>query len=190
MTQTEDAASEDALARRSMAGPPGREPPSEVCVDIDMRIARDGTWHYLGTPIARPALVRLFATVLRRGAGGDFFLVTPVERVRIRVDDAPFTAVELAVTGAGQHQRLRFRLNIDVWIAADPDHPLRVVTDPVDQAPSPYLLVRDGLEALIARAVFYELAELAVEADVDGTAMLGVWSAGRFFPLGPAEIGE
>jgi uncharacterized protein len=178
---------EDALTRRFMAGPPKREPPADVCVDMDMRIARDGTWHYLGTPITRPALVRLFATILRLGAGGDYYLVTPVERVRIRVDDAPFVAVELEVLGSGQDQRLRFRLNIEVWIEAGADHPIRVETDPADQSPAPYLMVRDGLEALIGRAVFYELAELAVTEDVSGAAMLGVWSRGHFFALGPVE---
>jgi uncharacterized protein len=187
-TSPED--TEDALARRFRAGPPRREPPADVCVDIDMRITRDGTWHYMGTPITRPALARLFATILRRGPDGDYYLVTPVERARIRVDDAPFVAVEMRASGAGREQRLRFRLNVDVWIDADAAHPIRVASDPDDQTPAPYLLVRDGLEALIGRSVFYELVELALVEIMDGSDMLGVWSAGQFFVLGPAEAEE
>ena len=147
-----------------------------------MRILRDGTWLYHGSPIGRKPLVRLFSTVLRREDDG-YWLVTPVERGRIVVDDAPFTAVELTVEGTGRDQRLSFRTNVDDTVTADRDHPIRVVLAP-DGEPSPYVLVRDRLEALIVRAVYYDLVELGCERQVDGEERYGVWSAGTFFPLG------
>ena len=125
------------------------------CSDFDMRIARDGTWFYRGTPIGRKPLVKLFSTVIRRDEVGDYWLVTPVERGRILVDDAPFTAVEFEIAGSGRGQVLRLRSNVDDWIEAGPDHPIRVAEDPESGEPSPYILVRDNLEALILRAVFY-----------------------------------
>ena len=155
---------------------------TEVCGDFDMRILRDGTWLYHGSPIGRKPLVRLFSTVLRREDDG-YWLVTPTERGRIVVDDAPFTAVELTVEGTGQDQRLSFRTNVDDTVTADRDHPIRVVLAP-DGEPSPYVLVRDGLEALIVRAVYYDLVELGEERLVDGEERYGIWSAGTFFPLG------
>ncbi len=160
---------------------------TESCGDFDMRIARDGTWFYRGSPIGRKALVKLFASVLRREADGSYWLVTPVERGRIEVEDAPFTAVELKVEGDGRARRLTFRTNVDEEVTADASHPIRVAEDPVTGEPSPYVLVRDGLEALILRPVFYELVELAEERVVDGRTVLGVWSAGNFFPLGALE---
>lgn len=162
---------------------PGGSVP-ELCGDIDMRIARDGTWHYMGSPIGRLPLVRLFASVLRRDDAGDYWLVTPAEMCRIAVDDAPFTAVEVTATGDGEGQLLEFRTNLDETVAAGPGHPIRVAVAGSGE-PSPYVLVRDGLEALIARPVFYELAALAV-AGAGGSA-LGVWSGGEFFELGPAD---
>ncbi len=153
--------------------------------EFGIRIARDGTWYYEGSPIVRQSLVRLFSTVLKRDAQGDYWLETPVEKGRVEVEDAPFTAVELAVSGTGRHQVLRLRTNVDEWIEAGPDHPLRVVEDPKTHAPRPYLLVRDRLEALITRAVYYELVELGVEEGSAGKAALGVWSKDAFFPLGP-----
>jgi hypothetical protein len=156
----------------------------ELCGDIDLRIARDGTWFYHGSPIGRKPLVKLFAGVLRRDSAGDYWLVTPAERCRIRVDDAPFTAVELSVAEPGPDQVLSFRTNIDEIVMAGLDHPIRVVTDPATGEPSPYVLVRDGLEALIVRAVFYDLVDLAVEREVAGVRVLGVWSGGTFFPIG------
>ncbi|MGQ3029134.1 MAG: DUF1285 domain-containing protein, partial [Ferrovibrionaceae bacterium] len=131
------------------------EPP--FCGDIDMRIARDGSWFYLGTPIGRREMVRLFSTVLRRDADGRYYLVTPVEKCGITVDDAPFVAVELLVEGQGPEQRLSFRTNVDDVVSAGPDHPLRVEVDPVTGAPAPYVHLRGRLEARVNRPVFYEL---------------------------------
>jgi hypothetical protein len=153
------------------------------CGDIDMRIAADGTWFYAGTPIGRPALVRLFASILRRDPDG-VMLVTPVEKVRIAVDDAPFLAVELAAE-EGPPPVLRFRTNVDAWVAADAEHPLRFRPGAAGGL-KPYVEVRPGLEALVKRAVFYELVERGEVRAVDGTAMFGVASAGLFFPMAPA----
>ncbi|WP_372821224.1 DUF1285 domain-containing protein [Pseudomonas parafulva] len=155
----------------------------DFCGDIDMRIARDGTWYYLGTPIGRKPMVRLFSTIIRRD-GDDYFLVTPVEKVGIRVDDAPFVAVSLEVEGSGEQQVLRFTSNVEDQVEAGPDHPIRVETDPTTHEPSPYLLMRSNLEALIHRNVFYQLVELAVLRVIDGEEWLGVWSGGVFYPIG------
>jgi hypothetical protein len=148
-----------------------------------MRIARDGTWFYRGSPIGRKPLVKLFSTVLRR-ENGEFWLVTPVERGRILVDDAPFVAVEVDAVGAGAERRLTFRTNVDDIVTADEAHPIRVDHDPASGAPRPYITVRDGLEALILRPVYYHLVELGEFAVLDGAEQLGVRSCGRFFPLG------
>ncbi|MBD9678095.1 DUF1285 domain-containing protein [Pseudomonas sp. PDM18] len=156
----------------------------ECCGDIDMRIARDGTWYYLGTPIGRKPMVRLFSTIIRRD-GDDYFLVTPVEKCGITVDDAPFVAVTLAVEGEGEQQVLRFTTNVEDEVVADAAHPIRVELDPQTQEPSPYVLVRVNLEALIHRNVFYQLVELAVPREIDGVDWLGVWSCGEFFPIAP-----
>ena len=150
-----------------------------------MRIGRDGTWFYRGSPIGRKPLVKLFSTVLRREQDGSFWLVTPVERGRILVDDAPFTAVELDVRGEGRETVLRFRTNLDDWIEAGPDHPIRVDFVAETQEPSPYILVRGELEALISRPVFYQLVEIAGEHRLDDGIHLGLWSKGTFFSLGP-----
>ncbi|MGA6100344.1 DUF1285 domain-containing protein [Stutzerimonas marianensis] len=156
------------------------------CGDLDMRIARDGRWYYMGTPIGRPAMVRLFSTVIRRD-GDDYFLVTPVEKVGIQVEDAPFVAVRLEVMGDGEEQRLRFVTNVEDEVEAGAEHPLRVVIAPQTQEPSPYIHVRANLEALVHRNVFYQLVELAVPGVVEGENWLGVWSGGVFFPIGRAE---
>lgn len=156
------------------------------CGDMDMRIARDGTWYYLGSPIGRMPMVKLFSTVLRRDDDDRYYLVTPVERLGIVVDDAPFVAVEMFVEGEGAERRITFRTHVDDYVTADADHPIRVAVDPKTQEPSPYVLVRDRLEALIARSVFYDLVELADEREVDGETVLGVTSCGRFFPIGSA----
>ena len=149
----------------------------------DIRIAADGTWYYRGTRIERIGLVKLFAGVLKRDDAGGYWLITPVERGRITVEDAPFTAVELRVVpGSGetaQNQRLSFRTNLDDWIVAGPDHPIRVARKAGTDEPRPYIRVRDRLEALIVRSVFYELVELSVEHD----ERIGVWSQTQFFPL-------
>lgn len=167
------------------ASGPGGGP--QMCGDIDMRILRDGTWQYMGSPIGRGALVRLFASVLKRDDSGDFWLVTPAEMCRIRVDDAPFTAVEMTATGTGKDQTLEFRTNVDEKVTAGPDNPIRVSVDPATGEPAPYIQVRDGLEALIARAVFYDLVELAEERATADGASFGVWSGGMFFVIGSVD---
>jgi hypothetical protein len=150
--------------------------------DFDMRIARDGTWYYRGTPINRPKLVALFSTVLKRDDDGVFWLETPVEKGRIDVEDAPFVAVEMRAASAGRSREIDLRTNIGSWIPAGPAHPIRV-EEAENREPSPYILVRDRLEALIQRPVFYHLVELA-EPNPNNENELGVWSRGRFFPLG------
>lgn len=160
---------------------------AEECGEIDMRIARDGTWYYHGSPIARKPLVRLFSTVLRREGDGQFYLVTPVERCRVEVEDAPFVAVELTVEGQGRQGSLTFRSNVGDRVTADADHPIRVAHDPATGEPRPYVLVRGGLEALIVRSVYYELVELGVEEKVGDDYLFGVWSGGSFFPLGSLD---
>ena len=152
-----------------------------------MRIGRDGTWFYHGSPIGRNRLVKLFARVLRRDSEGVYWLETPVEKGRIEVDDAPFVAVELTVSGAGEGQGLRFRTNLDDAVTADADHPIHVTFDHVTGEPSPYIHVRDGLDALIARPVYYELVALGEEETVEGERLYGVWSQGHFFVLGTPE---
>lgn len=153
------------------------------CGHSDMRIARDGTWYHAGTPIGRPALVRLFASILRREADGRFVLVTPVEKLDIDVDDAPFIAVEATSEGHGRQRRLAFRLNTDDIVLAGPQNPLRLETA-TDGTPRPYLHVRGPLdrplEALVNRPVFYQLANLALEEQAAGQP-LGLWSDGAFF---------
>jgi len=156
------------------------------CGEIDIRIARDGTWFYAGSPIGRKELVRLFSTVLRKDADG-FHLVTPVEKMRIVVEDAPFLAVLLDVEGTSRGARLVFTTNVGDVVTADADHPIRVETHGETGAPAPYVMVRRGLEAKIARSVFYRLADIAVPGEGGHAGKLGVWSAGIFFPLGPAS---
>ena len=154
------------------------------CGDLDMRIARDGTWFYLGTPIGRHELVKLFSSILRRD-GKDYFLVTPVEQVGITVDDAPFVAVDFEISGH-EEQVLTFETNVGDKVAAGPDHPIRVVRDPETGEPSPYVLVRANLEALIDRKSFYRLVDIGQMDKVDGEEWFGLWSGGTFFPVIPA----
>jgi len=170
----------------SSQGASGRPPPPDHG-HYDIRIARDGTWYYRGTPIARKPLVRLFASVLRRDESGQFWLVTPAEKGRIDVDDAPFLAVELTVTD-GRTPKLNFRTNLGEEVTADADHPIRVVVDVDSGEPSPYILVRDNLEALMTRSVFYQLVDLCVPAQVSDTSEVGVWSCGEFFSLGDMQM--
>jgi hypothetical protein len=167
-------------ARQNGAGQAAGQAMPVLCGDLQMRIARDGGWFYQGTPIARPALVKLFASVLRREADGQYWLVTPAERGRVVVEDAPFTAVEVRAEGAGRDQRLIFRNNLDEEVTAGEDHPLRLAPEAASGAAVPYILIRDGLEARILRPVFYHLVEFG-EQHGD---RFGVWSSGRFFPLG------
>jgi hypothetical protein len=155
------------------------------CGDSEMRIARDGTWFHQGSPIGRPAMVRLFATVLRREPDGSHVLVTPIEKLSIEVEDAPFIAVEVKSEGEGKARRLAFRLNTDQVVVAGPEHMLTI--EQGGDGPRPYLDVRGGLRARLARPVYYELAALALdEAGDGGAAHLGLWSDGAFLTLEPA----
>ena len=185
--QKTDAPSADSIAASAQAARKGRGlPPVHLwnppfCGDLDMRIARDGTWFYLGTPIGRPALVRLFSTILRKD-GDSYFLVTPVEKVGITVDDAPFVAVDVNRCG----DDLVFETNVGDVVTAGADHPIRVERDAETGEPSPYVLVRANLEALIDRKSFYRLVELGETALHEGEDWFGLRSGGRFFPIIPA----
>ena len=154
------------------------------CGDIDMRIARDGTWFYNGSPIGRLPLVQLFASILRRDPDR-YVLVTPVEKVGIRVDDAPFTGVEMKVTRGPHGQVIALRTNVEDWVEAGPDHPLRF-SPGASEGLKPYLHVRGGLEALVKRALFYDLVELGETREVEGEEMFGVVSHGVFFAMARA----
>jgi uncharacterized protein len=181
---------EDVMASVQAAGKGAGPAPVHLwnppfCGDLDMRIARDGTWFYLGTPIGRPALVKLFSNILKL-EGGKYYLVTPVEKVGITVDDAPFVAVDFSVVGTGEAQVLQFETQVGDKVPAGPDHPIRVVRDPQSGEPSPYVMVRAGLEALIDRKSFYRLAELGVHKPHDGAEWFGLWSGGQFFPMTPS----
>jgi uncharacterized protein len=156
------------------------------CGDLDMRIAADGTWFYLKTPIGRPALVKLFSSVLKR-EGDKYFLVTPVEKVGIQVDDAPFLAVELHVDDGEQGKVLNFRTNVDDWVACGAEHPLRFEPEHATGGLKPYLHVRRDLWAKVTRPLFYDLAALGEERDVDGERMFGISSMGAFFAMAPAS---
>src|SRR5687767_839807 len=164
-----------------------RLPPVETwnppyCGDIGMRIRNDGVWFYQGSPIGRKPLVKLFSRVLRKDDDGRHYLVTPVEKVDVAVDDAPFLAVEMEVSGTGEDQVLTFRTNVDDVVRCGPDHGLRFVEEPPDGGLKPYLRIRGRLEALVTRALYYDLVELAVPAE-DATDMLVVWSSGVSFPV-------
>lgn len=160
-----------------------------VCGDLDMRIARDGTWFYHGSPIGRIRLVKLFATVLKREADGTYVLETPVEKGRIEVEDVPFVAVELTAEGEGHEQALTLRTNLDEIVTVDADHPIEIRNDPETGHPVPYVLIRDALEARIGRSVYYEMVSLGMEGEGERSHLFGVWSKGSFFPLGIASEG-
>ncbi|MEZ0262055.1 MAG: DUF1285 domain-containing protein [Alphaproteobacteria bacterium] len=145
-----------------------------------IKILRGGQWIYNGTPINRHNLVKLFASVLKKDDAGDYWLITPYERGRIEVEDVPFMAVEMTAKGSGKSQVISFRTNLDDWVTAGSDHPLRVTSG---EEPSPYVLVRDALEARLTRAVYYDLVKLAVE-DAQEKGLYGVWSSNVFFPIG------
>jgi len=162
--------------------PPVEQWDPPFCGHSGMRIARDGTWYHEGSPIRRPAMVRLFSTVLRREADGRHMLVTPVEKLEIDVDSTAFRAVEMTSEGSGRGRRIALRLDSGDLVIMGADHPLRIVAIP--SGPSPRVSVRHGLEAELARPVYYELADLAL-ADAGPTP--GVWSEGMFFPLGEAK---
>ena len=187
---TDTAGLEALIARAARAGkglPPVDRWEPEFCGDLDMEIKRDGTWFYMGTPIGRAPLVQLFSTVLRKDADGKTYLVTPVEKVGIRVEDAPFVAVELNVTGSGEEQIMTFRTNVGDVVEAGPEHPLRFEDEEDTDGLKPYLLVRGRLEALVARSVMYELAEHGEEINIDGELMFAVRSNGEIYPIMPVE---
>ena len=154
-----------------------------------IRIARDGTWFHEGAPIKRIELVKLFATVLRRDESGAYWLITPAERGRVAVEDAPFIAVDVRFEGSEEDQKLVFRTNLDQEIIAGPDHPIRVETDILSGEPSPYIFLQERIEARISRAVFYELVERAVERPTAQGAEIGIWSDRTFFALGTVSPG-
>lgn len=187
-----DAAGLAALISRASAETGGRGlPPVErwsppFCGDIDMEIRADGTWFYLGTPIGRAPLVRLFSTVLRKDEDGKTYLVTPVEKVGIRVADAPFLAVEMNASGEGAAQVLTFRTNVGDVVEAGAEHSLRFVIAGENSELKPYLLVRGRLEALVSRAVMYDLVELGETVEIGGVPMFSVRSGGVVFPVMPA----
>jgi hypothetical protein len=169
------AASASEVGKRGLPPVETWNPP--FCGDLDMRIARDGTWFYLGTPIGRAGLVKLFSSIIRKD-DDKYFLVTPVEKVGIIVDDAPFVAIDFNATGAGEDQVLSFETNVDDTFTAGPDNPIRVAYDDAGE-PSPYVLVRRNLEALIDRKSFYRLVDIGAHKD----DWFGVWSSGEFFPI-------
>lgn len=185
-------ATDQLLKAAQDAAKQGKLPPvhlwnPEFCGDLDMEIRRDGTWFYEGTPIGRKPLVRLFSTILKL-EDGKYFLVTPVEKVGIRVVDAPFVAVDINATGDDDAQSIAFTTNVGDTVVAGPDHAIRVARDESGE-PSPYVHIRAGLEALIDRKSFYRLVDMGTSHTVDGTDMFGVWSDGTFFPIIPtAEL--
>ena len=187
--------SAESIAEAARAAKKGRGlPPVHAwnppfCGDLDIRIARDGTWFYLGTPIGRPELVKLFASILRKD-GDEYFLVTPVEKVGITVDDAPFVAVDFEAEGQGRDQLLTFVTNVGDHAAAGPEHPIRVERDAGTGEPAPYVLVRDRLEALIDRKSFYRMVDLGAHAEHAGAQWFGVWSGGVFWPIIPSSALE
>jgi hypothetical protein len=182
----------DSLAKVVSQATKGKKGPPPVhlwnppyCGDLDIRIGRNGMWWYLGTPIGRLELVRLFASVLKL-EDGKYYLVTPVEKIGIRVDDAPFVAVDFRVENRGPEQVLVFETNVGDFTEAGPENPIRVVRDPETGEPSPYVHVRRGLEALIDRKSFYRLVEIGENREVDGVRWFGVRSGGVFFPVIPS----
>ena len=190
--QPHDPAAADNLAKAVAAATKGKRGPAPVhlwdppyCGDLDIRIARDGMWWYLGTPIGRKELVNLFASVLKL-ENGRYYLVTPVEKIGITVDDAPFVAVDFEVGDPGPTQTLTFETNVGEHSVAGPDNPIRVVRDPDTGEPSPYVHIRSGLEALIDRKSYYRLVEIGEHEEVDGERWFGLRSGGLFFPIIPS----
>jgi hypothetical protein len=178
------------ISRAARAGkglPPVDKWNPDFCGDLDMEIRADGTWFYLGTPIGRMPLVQLFSTVLRKEADGNTYLVTPVEKVGIRVVDAPFVAVEMNVSGEGDERAITFRTNVGDVVEVGSDHPLRFVDEDGTGGLKPYVLVRGRLEALVARPVMYELVGHGEEIEIDGMIMFAVRSKGVTYPIMPAE---
>src|SRR5215470_10826806 len=174
------------LPRENKGLPPVERWNPPFCGDIDMRIGGDGTWFYQKTPIGRAALVKLFASVLKK-EGDKYFLVTPVEKVGIVVDDAPFLAVEMNASVGNAGRIIQFRTNVDDWISAGPGHALRFEPQPKTGGLKPYLHIRRDLWAKVTRALFYELVALGEEREVEGKAMFGVFSQGEFFAMAEAS---
>lgn len=170
-------------------GPPVHlwDPP--FCGDLDIRIASDGTWFYLGSPIGRLPLVKLFASVVKR-EGDKYFLVTPVEKIGIKVEDAPFLAVEMQSEAGSAGRRLHFRTNVDDWVTCGPEHALRFELEKSSGGLKPYLHVRRNLWAKVTRALFYDLVEMGEERAIDGVKMYGIESDGVFFPMARADALE
>jgi hypothetical protein len=191
LREVQDAAGLSALISRAARAGKGLPPVERwnppFCGDLDMEIRADGTWFYLGTPIGRMPLVQLFSTVLRKDEDGRTYLVTPVEKVGIRVVDAPFVAVEMNVMGEGAGRIITFRTNVGDVVEAGPDHPLRFVDEDETGGLKPYVLVRGRLEALVARPVMYELVEYGEEIEVGGVTMFAVRSHGVVYPIMTAE---
>ncbi len=167
--------------------PEERQLVENLCGDLGLRIARDGTWYYRNSPIARKPLVKLFASVLRRDDLGDYWLITPAEKGRIVVEDVPFIAVEATVEGVYNEQVVRLRTNLDDIVTVDAAHPLRVVETAATRTPQPYVLVRHRLEARLVRAVYYDLVERGVERMIGSGRQFGIWSSGQFFALGSLD---
>jgi len=182
VTPSADGIADAVRASKTRGLPPVHLWNPPFCGDLDMRIARDGTWFYLGTPIGRPELVKLFSSILKK-EDGKYFLVTPVEKVGITVDDAPFVAVDFEAEGEGEDQVLTFTTHVGDTAVAGPEHPIRVERDAESGEPSPYVLIRANLEALIDRKSFYRLVDLGAHHD----GWFGLWSSGEFFPVIPSK---
>jgi hypothetical protein len=199
MTSKPEAAPRDAAnplrglkeAATASAGAPGL-PPVDLwnppfCGDIGMRIAADGTWYYMNSPIGRKPLMRLFSTVLRRDEDAKYYLVTPVEKCGVEVEDAPFLAVAMTIEGKDRKQRLRFRTNVEDEVIVDNDHPMRFETEEGTEGLKPYVLVRGRLEALVNRPIFYDLVAAGTVEKIDAEDWFGVWSSGQFWPMALAD---
>lgn len=188
MTQNKDRAGGllEQVAEASKKGglPPVHKWNPPFCGDIDMVIKRDGSWHYLNSPIGRERMVRLFSTVLRKD-DGDYFLVTPVEKVGIQVEDVPFVAISVETVEIDGQPALKFVTNVGDEVVVDQQHPLRVELAPETEEPAPYILVRDRLEARVHRNVFYELVEIAHVRLIENTEWYGLESCGQFYPIAP-----
>lgn len=186
--EQEIATFESSVARFASRGPaPVHLWNPEHCGEIGLSIGADGTWYYRNSPIGRKSLTRLFSTILRKDTDGCHYLVTPVEKIRIDVADAPFLAVEMRAAGEGRDRQLTFVTNCGDEVAAGPEHPLRFLREADGGGLKPYLLVRGALEALVTRALAYDLIELGTCETVDGEEMFGVWSGGEFFAAAPAS---
>ncbi|WP_029007551.1 DUF1285 domain-containing protein [Azospirillum halopraeferens] len=184
MNKVGSAAAENKRGNAMTAHAPDGGAPLQKEEEFGIRIARDGTWYHNDGPIRRMELVKLFASVLRRDDAGDYWLITPVERGRIVVEDAPFVAVEMSVSGSGTDQVLSFRTNLDEWVEAGPEHPIRVEQSRETDESVPYVVIRNRLEARIARSVYYELVERCVSIGQAREGEVGLWSKGVFFVLG------